>query len=134
MEIKLVLGRFLSAHNITRYRLAAAVRGRVSQSAVYALTQSDQTRRIDLGTLAVVLSGLRELTGEEVQLQDIFEEVEDDAPNPFLADLVREAVPFDWERVTKCAERFSDRELVEDENEWKEYRDQQRRGQDSRYD
>lgn len=133
VEIKLVLNRFLSDHNLTRYRLAATVKGQLSQSAVYALTQSDQVQRIDLGTLAVVLSGLRELTGEKVHLQDILEEVEDDAISPLLAELVCETVPLDWERAGAYAESFTDRELVEDEKEWAQYRDQQRRGQEFRY-
>ena len=69
---KWTLTDYMERHAITPYRLAKAVEQHASAQTVYGLVRRGQdVSRVDLGTLAFVLDGLRELTGENVQVSDL---------------------------------------------------------------
>jgi DNA-binding Xre family transcriptional regulator len=78
-QLRVSLDRILSARNITTYRLMKQLEGRVSRGTVYSLA-SGNVQRIDLETLAGIMAGLEELTGETITPNDLLEVVE--APNP----------------------------------------------------
>ncbi|MHA0044362.1 hypothetical protein [Deinococcus sp. PEB2-63] len=79
MELRLNLGGYLQRHQLTAYRLAQAVEGRVSANTVYTLARKP-AQRIDLSTVGEVLEALGRLTGEPVSITDMLEEAQPPAP------------------------------------------------------
>jgi len=69
------LAQFLEEHNITAYRLATETHGRLSQNAVYRLTNSDVSR-FDANSLDAIIEALRKITDESVNVSDLLEYVE----------------------------------------------------------
>jgi hypothetical protein len=129
MEIRVRLDEFLAENHLSPYKLACNLRGEVSQTTVYALCRSDQIKRIDLHTLAGVMGALRHLTGREVGLTDLLEEVDKDTPSAKVRAFLT-APPADWESLTQ----YSDAGEYDDEDEafWKEYRKTQKRLEQNR--
>ncbi len=69
---KWALTEYMEQHDITPYRLAKVVEQHASTATVYGLVRKGgDVSRVDLGTLAFVLDGLRELTGQNVQVADL---------------------------------------------------------------
>lgn len=81
MTLRLNLGRYLREHNITAYRLAAEVRGRVSPNTVYSLARKP-AQRIDLATVGELLGALTRVRGEQVQFADMLEDTPEPASPP----------------------------------------------------
>lgn len=79
MELRLNLGAYLERRQITAYRLAKEARGQVAQNTVYDLARKP-ARRVDLFTVGRVLTALTRLTGEEVHIGDLLEEVPEASP------------------------------------------------------
>ncbi len=73
MKLRLNLGGYMQRHQLTAYRLAQAVEGRVSANTVYSLARKP-AQRIDLSTVGAVLEALGRLTGEPVSITDLLEE------------------------------------------------------------
>lgn len=75
-QLRVSLDRILSTRNVTTYRLMKQLEGRVSRGTVYSLA-SGNVQRIDLETLAGIMAGLEELTGETITPNDLLEVVEE---------------------------------------------------------
>lgn len=73
-EVRWQLDAFLKARGLTAYALAKAS-GIRRLSTVYRIAGKEAPVRVDLPTLAALLDGLRQLTGEDVQLTDVLEYV-----------------------------------------------------------
>lgn len=82
MLIRVSLDRYLERHNLSAYRLANELKGRVAQGSVYAMTRSKTVKRIDLETLTGVMQALERITGETVTLNDLLEVIEEPEPDP----------------------------------------------------
>ena len=80
MQIRVSLDRYLERHNLSAYRLANELKGRVAQGSVYAMTRSKTVKRVDLKTLSGVLEALERITGEPVTPNDLLEIVEESTP------------------------------------------------------
>lgn len=64
------LRQLLERHDLTPYRLAQQLRGKLSQGSVYALARGETTR-VDLSTIGDVLAALEELTGQRYTVADL---------------------------------------------------------------
>lgn len=82
MLIRVSLDRYLERHNLSAYRLANELKGRVAQGSVYAMTRSKTVKRIDLETLSGVLQALERITGEPVTPNDLLEVLQEPEPDP----------------------------------------------------
>jgi Cro/C1-type HTH DNA-binding domain len=92
MTLRLNLGKYLEQHNISAYRVVQV--SKLSPNTVYALARKP-SKRIDLDTLSAVLAGLGSITGENVELSDLIEDI-DIQPrvvNPKHAALLKRAKP-----------------------------------------
>ena len=67
---RLNLGKYLSAHDITPYRLVKA--SGLASNTVYALARQP-AQRIDLETVSTILATLEQLTGQSISLTEVFE-------------------------------------------------------------
>jgi hypothetical protein len=67
---RLNLGKYLSAHHITPYRLVKA--SGLASNTVYALARGP-AQRIDLETVSTILATLERLTGQSVGISEILE-------------------------------------------------------------
>jgi Cro/C1-type HTH DNA-binding domain len=67
---RLNLGKYLSAHDITPYRLVKA--SGLASNTVYALARGP-AQRIDLATVSTILATLEQLTGQSVDISEILE-------------------------------------------------------------
>ena len=71
--IRWKLAEYLSTRSLTPYSLAKAS-GVQRMNTIYRISRAgDEPTRIDLPTLAAIISGLRKLTGEDVQITDVLE-------------------------------------------------------------
>lgn len=67
------LADFLEAHGVTAYALGKAT-GTTYMNTIYRIARrGHEPTRVDLPTLAMILDGLRKLTGEDVQITDVLE-------------------------------------------------------------
>ena len=82
MLIRVSLDRYLERHNLSAYRLANELKGRVAQGSVYAMTRSKTVKRIDLETLTGVMQALERITGEPVTPNDLLEVIQEPEPDP----------------------------------------------------
>jgi hypothetical protein len=92
MALRLNLGKYLEQHNISAYRVVRV--SKLAPNTVYALARKP-TKRIDLDTVSAVLAALETITGENVQLGDLIEDI-DSQPrvvNPKLEALLLRAKP-----------------------------------------
>ncbi len=94
MDIRLRLDDYLHAHQLSAYRLAQAAKGRAALGSIYALARGD-LKRLDLNTLAAVIEGLEQLTGERVTFDDLLERVE-----PGQVELTAAGVPYTGDAET----------------------------------
>ena len=98
MTLRLNLGRYLQRHQITAYRLANEVQGKVAPNTVYAMARKP-AQRIDFDTVSQLLSALERLTGEKVGLMDVVDEIEQpritQATPPTLETLLAQLPPVD---------------------------------------
>ncbi|CAN5560272.1 hypothetical protein BH24DEI1_BH24DEI1_04150 [soil metagenome] len=74
MDIRITLGDYLDAHNLSAYRLAQETSGKVARGSIYALARGE-VKRVDLDTLGAVMETLERLTGEPVKFDDLLEAV-----------------------------------------------------------
>ena len=73
-RIRWKLPGYLRAHGISAYRLATTVDRHTRMPTIYRLAKdTTELSRIDMNVLATVIEGLRELTGEDVQVSDLIE-------------------------------------------------------------
>ena len=100
MLIRVSLDRYLERHNLSAYRLANELKGRVAQGSVYAMTRSKTVKRIDLETLTGILQALERITGEAVTPNDLLEVIQEPESDPMLlegdASSLGEIDPYDW--------------------------------------
>ena len=100
-HLRVSLDRILSSRNLSTYRLMKQLEGRVSRGTVYSLA-SGNVQRIDLETLAGIMAGLEELTGETITPNDLIEMVEEPSADsdPVLlegdASNLGGIEPYDW--------------------------------------
>ena len=80
MQIRVSLDRYLERHNLSAYRLANELKGRVAQGSVYAMTRSKTVKRVDLETLSGVLEALERITGEPITPNDLLEIIQEPIP------------------------------------------------------
>ena len=72
--IRWKLHEYLDKHSLTAYRLATTLDSHTRAPTIYRLAREDvELSRIDFSVLATVIDGLRELTGEDVDLTDLLE-------------------------------------------------------------
>jgi DNA-binding Xre family transcriptional regulator len=71
---------YLHERRIKPAALARKMDGKMSRTAVYGLVQVEPPKAVYLETLDAVLPALRELTGEDVTPNDLFEYVPDPEP------------------------------------------------------
>ena len=92
MTLRLNLGKYLEQHNISAYRVVQVCK--LAPNTVYALARKP-TKRIDLDTVSAVLAGLETITGENVQLNDLIEDIDAqlETVNPKHAALLKRAKP-----------------------------------------
>jgi hypothetical protein len=92
MALRLNLGKYLERHNISAYRVVQV--SKLSPNTVYALARKP-SKRIDLDTVSAVLAGLETITGENVQLNDLIENIDDqlETVNPKHTALLKRAKP-----------------------------------------
>jgi hypothetical protein len=92
MTLRLNLGKYLEQHNISAYRVVQV--SKLAPNTVYALARKP-TKRIDLDTVSAVLAGLETITGENVQLGDLIEDIDSQprAINPKHEALLKFAKP-----------------------------------------
>jgi DNA-binding Xre family transcriptional regulator len=92
MALRLNLGKYLEQHNISAYRLVQV--SKLAPNTVYALARKP-TKRIDLDTVSAVLAALETITGENVQLGDLIEDIDSQprAINPKHEALLKFAKP-----------------------------------------
>lgn len=104
-EVRWRLADFLERRGITAYRLAKTVGGGAKAGTIYRLARrGSEPTRVDLPTLAVVLTGLRRVTGEDVELGDVLEFIEapetppaaEDPAGWSAASLSPPLEPYDW--------------------------------------
>lgn len=70
----------MQERGLTAYGLAKSS-GINRMTTLYRIAKvGDEPTRVDLPTLAAIITGLRKLTGEDVQITDILEYVTDDVP------------------------------------------------------
>lgn len=98
IEIRWKLADYLQQHGLTAYRLAKAIGSDTRAATIYRLARrGEEPSRVDLPTLQNVIMGLRNLTGESVTLDDLFEIA--DTPEPQSSDrqtALTAAQPFHW--------------------------------------
>ncbi|MEF2277622.1 helix-turn-helix transcriptional regulator [Deinococcus sp. YIM 134068] len=128
--MRLHLKPFLERHHISAYQLARATRGRLSEATVYGMARKP-LQRIDLDSVATVLDALQSLTGQPVTLLDLVER-SGEAMNPKYAHLLRNARPLPAGHAERTAPAWSAEELAEDEQHWRDYREEQRTLQEER--
>lgn len=76
VRVKWMLRSFLREHGLSVQDLIRAMGGK-QEATLYRLTSpTDPPSSVDLPTLGVIISTLRRMTGEDVQLTDILEAVE----------------------------------------------------------
>ncbi len=96
---------YLHERRIKPAALAKKMDGKMSRTAVYGLVQLEQPKAVYLETLNAVLPALRELTGEEVEVDDLITYEPDPAETPDIEDesalwldtaLTSPLEPFEW--------------------------------------
>lgn len=128
--LRLHLKPFLERHHISAYQLARATRGRLSEATVYGMARKP-LQRIDLDSVSTVIHALEALTGEAVSLTDLVERTE--APvNPKYVHLLKNAQPLPPGHAQRTAPAWSPEERAEDEQFWRDYRNEQRALQEER--
>jgi len=130
MQIRVRLDQFLANNNLSPSRLASSLRGEVSQTAVYALCRADKVKRLDLHTLAGVLGALRLMTGKDVRIDPLLEEVEDGAMPPHLRQ--GSTAPPANRIGRSVATPFDDQDDEADNEFWERHREAQRRLEEKR--
>jgi hypothetical protein len=92
MTLRLNLGKYLEQHNISAYRVVQV--SKLSPNTVYALARKP-SKRIDLDTVSAVLAGLESITGGNVELSDLIEDIDTqlETVNPKHAALLKRAKP-----------------------------------------
>lgn len=77
MPTQMKLKEFLEERDISVYRLAQETEGSLSRTSLYSLTsQTSPPKGILFESLDTLIPALRELTGEEVNIEDLLEYVE----------------------------------------------------------
>lgn len=64
------LRQLLEQNNLTAYRLAQQLKGKLNAGSVYALARGETTR-VELSTIGEVLAALEELTGQRYTVADL---------------------------------------------------------------
>lgn len=113
MLIRVSLDRYLERHNLSAYKLANELKGRVAQGSVYAMTRSKTVKRIDLETLTGVMQALERMTGEPVTPNDLLEVVQEPEPDPEQAWLDSSAAD-----LKAALEEIEANENPDDVNAW----------------
>jgi DNA-binding Xre family transcriptional regulator len=101
--IKLRLKEFLTANNLSTYRLEREVSG-VSRTSLYKLTAGD-TDGIRFPTLDAIIAALTKLTGKPVTPNDLLEVIEE--PTPVLQTLKPGEVAEDRLKITPAQGKFA---------------------------
>jgi hypothetical protein len=76
MAVRFSLDDFLRARQITPYRLAKELEGRVARGSVFAMSKGEHVKRVDLESLSEIINALRAITAETVTFNDLFEEMD----------------------------------------------------------
>ena len=85
-KARVTVKEYMTARNITAYKVAQVSRGTISRNAVYALSRGE-VDRVDLGTLGKLAGVLEYLTGEHVTVDALLtlDRVDDALPAPAKA-------------------------------------------------
>ena len=67
------LAEYLERHGLTAYALGKEIGGARMNTVYRIARRGGEPQRVDLTILAAVISGLRRLTGEDVQIADVLE-------------------------------------------------------------
>ncbi len=111
---------FLERHHITAYQLARATKGKLSESTVYAMSRAP-LQRIDLNSVRVVMTALEAMTGEQVAVQDLLEDIADKPSiNPKYAHLLVNAKPADPRDLERIWTEWTPEELEADNAYWRD--------------
>jgi hypothetical protein len=71
MTTRFLLGKFLSARDITPNALSVETHGKLSRNAIYNLANNEQPTSVRLSSLDVLIPVLRKMTGERVTVGDL---------------------------------------------------------------
>lgn len=71
-RIRVKLRELLEREGVTAYRLHKEIKGRVGRSTLYRILTDPETP-VTTDTIAVILVGLRRITGKEYELRDLLE-------------------------------------------------------------
>jgi DNA-binding Xre family transcriptional regulator len=77
MPTRWKLKEFLDTHKITVYRLSQATGSGIARNSLYNLVQDEPPKRLEIKTLDVLIPALRQLTGRDVQVDDLLEYTEE---------------------------------------------------------
>ena len=83
----------------------------LAKATVYKIV-NNEAKAVKLETISKLMDGLRELTGEVVTLDDVLEET--NKPDS-LEELLKNAKPFDWDKMMASIPKWTEEEKAENE-------------------
>ena len=107
--VRFNLDIFLRQHKTTPLALAEA--SDLSKTTVYNIV-NNKAKAVELETLGKLLTGLRTLTGETIDMNDILKE--ETIPD-WREAILRNAKPFDWEAIQKLLPPLTPEDKAEGE-------------------
>lgn len=97
----------------------------VSRNTVYDIVNG-KTGAVTLETLDKLLSGLEELTGARMTVEDVLRREEPADISPALLVQLANARPFNWEELQKLIPDWTDEERAENDRYWREHEEEKR--------
>lgn len=91
----------------------------LSKNTVYDIVNG-KTRAVTLETLDSLLSGLEQLTGTPMTLDDVLKRETQSEIEPALLAQVQDIQPFDWQAVKSEIPQWTDEERAENERFWRD--------------
>lgn len=101
----------LRRHNKSVLALAKA--SGLAKTTVYNIV-NNKAKAVELETLSKLVDGLERLTGKSITFDDVLEK-EPRAHNALLDDLLKDAKPFDWDKMMAELPEWTEEEKVENE-------------------
>lgn len=101
----------LRRHNKSVLALAKA--SGLAKTTVYNIV-NNKAKAVELETLSKLVDGLERLTGKAITFDDVLEK-EPRERNTFLDDLLKDAKPFDWDKMMAELPEWTEEEKVENE-------------------
>jgi DNA-binding Xre family transcriptional regulator len=84
----------------------------LAKTTVYNIVNK-KAKAVEVETLDKLVAGLEVLTGETMHISDVIER--ESHPNPLLEEIIKDAQPFDWEKVQRLIPEWSAEDQQENE-------------------